>query len=226
MRHMAGDGKHQVVVLGRHDLDVCAERFPETGQPFDRGGIGLLWRRENAPPVDEQLRETGIGAGMFGAGDRMAGNEMDPAGNVRPHCANDVAFDRTYIGDGRAGFEVRTDLSGDRTAGADWHADNHEIGIGHRDGSAIDDLIGKSELGYALPRRVRPRRGDDRLHQTQRSRCPRNRTPDQADADQCKAIEQRNGGAHLPSKKSFSAATTRRLASSVPTDRRSAFGSL
>ena len=226
MRHMAGDGEDQVVVLGRHDFDIGAERFPEPGQPFYRGGIGILWRRENAPPVDEQLRETGIGAGMFGAGDRMAGNEMDPAGNMRPHRANDVALDRTHIGDGRAGFEVRTDLARDRTTGADRHAYDHEIGVGHRGGGAIDDLIGKSKLGNALPRRLRPRRGDDRLHQTQRSRRPRNRTPDQADADQCKTIVQGNGGAHLPSKKSFSAATTRRLASSVPTDRRSAFGSL
>ena len=36
MRHMAGDGEHDVVVLGRHGLDLGAERAPERGHLRDR----------------------------------------------------------------------------------------------------------------------------------------------------------------------------------------------
>ena len=41
VRQMAGDRQHQVVVIGRHDLDICApSRPPERGELLDRGRIG------------------------------------------------------------------------------------------------------------------------------------------------------------------------------------------
>ena len=68
MRQMAGDRQHHVVMIRRHDLDLGAERGPERAQPLDRVRVGALRRRQNAPAVDEQLGETGIGSGMLGAG--------------------------------------------------------------------------------------------------------------------------------------------------------------
>ena len=88
MRQMAGDRQHQVVMLGRHGLDVGAERAPERGEPLDRGRVGVRRRREDAPAVDEQLGEAGIGAGMLGAGDRMRGHEMHAGRQVRRHVAH------------------------------------------------------------------------------------------------------------------------------------------
>ena len=34
MRQMAGDGEHQVVVIGRHGLHIGAEQAPEGGELF------------------------------------------------------------------------------------------------------------------------------------------------------------------------------------------------
>ena len=42
MRQVAGDRQHQVVVLGRHDLDVGAERAPERGELLDRRRVGAF----------------------------------------------------------------------------------------------------------------------------------------------------------------------------------------
>ena len=81
--NMAGDGQDQVVMLRRHDLDVGAERLPEPRQALDRGRVGVLRRREDAPAVDEKLGKAGIGPRVLGAGDRMRGNEMNAGRYVR-----------------------------------------------------------------------------------------------------------------------------------------------
>ncbi len=62
MRQMAGDRQHHVVMLGGHDFDVGAERAPECLQLLDRGGVRAVGRRQDAPAVDEQLGEAGVGA--------------------------------------------------------------------------------------------------------------------------------------------------------------------
>ena len=82
-------------------------------------GIGAFGRRQNAPAVDEQFGEAGIGAGMLGAGDRMRRHEMDARRQMRRHLADDRALDRADVGDDRAGLEERRDLLRDRAAGAD-----------------------------------------------------------------------------------------------------------
>ncbi len=48
----------------------------------------LLRRREDAPAVDEQFREAGIGAGVLGAGDRMRRHEGCIGRQMRRHVAN------------------------------------------------------------------------------------------------------------------------------------------
>ena len=50
--------------------------------------VGAFGRRQDAPAVDEQLGEAGVGAGVLGAGDRMRGHEMHAGGQVRRHVAH------------------------------------------------------------------------------------------------------------------------------------------
>ena len=57
MRQVAGDRQHHVVMLGRHHLDVGAERAPERFELLDRRRIRALGRRQDAPAVDEQFGE-------------------------------------------------------------------------------------------------------------------------------------------------------------------------
>src|SRR5204862_6465111 len=101
----------------------------------------------------------------------------------------------------------------------------------------------KAELDDAPSRRRGFRRRHDRAGGAIAACRTRDRRADEADADQRDALEDGRGPAHaflpgvlseslsesLPESlpmNSASVATTRRLASSVPTERRSAFGSL
>ena len=83
------------------------------------------------------------------------------------------------------------------------------------------------ELGDALARRRRARGRDDRARRALRARGARDRAADQAEADQRQAVEDGCGFAHADfPMNSASALTTSRLASSLPTVMRKAFGSL
>ena len=103
MRQMAGDGQHQIVVIGRHGVDIGAEQAPERGELVDRLRVGALGRRQDAPAVHEQFGKARVGAGIFGAGHRMRGHEMHGLGQMRRHVANDGALDRAHVGDDGAG---------------------------------------------------------------------------------------------------------------------------
>ena len=87
MWHVAGDRQHQIVMLGRHHLDIAAKGLPERREPLDRSRFGCFGRGENAPAVDEQLRKARVGSGIFGAGDRVRRHEMDTGRNMRGHVA-------------------------------------------------------------------------------------------------------------------------------------------
>ncbi len=118
---------------------------------------------------------------------------------------------------------MRPDFARDLATGPDRRAGDDEVGSGRGGGVGFDHLVGKSELGDTPPRRGGPRGCHDLAHRALRARRARNRRADQADADQRQAIEQRDRGAFSSrrhsgfAKKSLSAATTRRFASSVPT---------
>ncbi len=132
VRHVAGDGEHQVVVLRVHDLDVAAARAPERGELVDRGLVGALGRGQHAPAAVEQLGKAGFGAGMLGAGDRMAGDEMHALGHVRGHVAQHRALDRADVGQDGARLQARRHRLGERAAGADGRAEDHEVGVARR----------------------------------------------------------------------------------------------
>ena len=112
--------------------------------------------------------------------------------------------------------------------GADRDADDDEVGAFDRRGVGLHHLIGKAQLGDALARRGRAGGDHDRARGALRARGARDRAADQAGADQRQPVVDRLfqlGHAGFP-RNSASALTTSRLASSLPTVMRSAFGSL
>ena len=227
MRQMAGDGEHQIVVIGRHGFHIGAEQAPERGEPVHRFGIGACRRREDAPAVHEQFGKAGVGPGIFRSGDRMRRYEMRGFRQMRTHVPHDGALDRADVGHRRAGHEMRADLLGHRAAGADRDADDDQIGAFDRGGIGFNHLIGDAKFGHALARGGRTRGGHDRTHGALRAGGARDRGADQPDADQRQAVEQRRRFAHADfPRNSASALTTSRLASSVPTLILKAFGNL
>ena len=196
MRDVAGHGQHQIVMFGRHNLDAGAERLPELRQPLHGGLVGILGRCENAPAVDEQFGEAGVGTGMFGAGDRVPGNEMHAGGNVRRHFTHDVRFDRADVGDNRSRFEMRADLARYGAADADRDGNDHQIGAFGCGRVGVYHRVGEAELTDAPPRRFGSRGRDNRFDDAERPRRPRDRRADEADADQRQPIEQRCGLGH------------------------------
>src|SRR4029077_15145308 len=146
---------------------------------------------------------------------------------MRGHITHDCALHRTDIGNDGTGSEVRANLPCDGTTCADGDAYDDEIGALSRRGIGLYVLIGKTELGDAPARLRGPCRGYDRAYRALRTCRARDRGADQSDADQGQAIEQGGRFAHAGfPRNSLSACTTSRLASSVPTLIRSAFGSL
>ena len=123
------------MVLGFHDLDHRARAAPHLGDLVDRVLVGAGRRREDGPSVLEQLGEAGLGPGEFGAGYRMAGDEMDALRDVRSEVADRRLLGRTDVGKDRAGLERRADLRGDLGVGAEVRAQDDEVGIlGHLGG--------------------------------------------------------------------------------------------
>src|SRR3546814_4453781 len=72
-----GHGQDPVMVFRRHHLDGGADALPEPDEPLQRGRVGALGRRQDAEAALEQLSEAGVGAGVLGAGDRMAGDRSE-----------------------------------------------------------------------------------------------------------------------------------------------------
>ena len=118
---------------------------------------------------------------------------------------------------------MRRDLLRHRTAGADGNAEDDEIGVLHRFRIGRHDVVDDAELEHPRARLLRARGGDDLGSQALELRSARDRSADQAEADQRDALEVRRR-VHLPATKSRKASTTRRLASSVPMVMRSACG--
>ena len=106
MRHMRGDGQHQIVMVGIHDFHVAAERAPEGFQCFQCGFVRARRRCQNAPAPVEQLCEARFGARLLGAGDGMSGNEMHAIGNMRTDIADHGAFHRSDIAEDGAGLKM------------------------------------------------------------------------------------------------------------------------
>ena len=122
---MGRDGQHFIVMGGIHDIDHRAGVAPEFSNLFYRRRIASFGRREDAPVVFEEFRETGLWARMLGACHRMGWHQMHPLGQMRRNMADNSTFDGADIGHDSAGHEVRPDRLGDGGIGAHRRAQNH-----------------------------------------------------------------------------------------------------
>ena len=114
MRHVAVMASTRSWCAGVHRLDPGAEPLPQRAhlaRPPPRRVVRQ--RRQDAPAVLEQLGEAGVGAGMFGAGHRMAGHEMNAAGRCGAASRDHGRLHRADIGDDGAGLQMRRHRLGD-----------------------------------------------------------------------------------------------------------------
>jgi hypothetical protein len=222
VRHVAGDGEHQVVVLRVHDLHVRAAGLPERGEPGDGGLVGALRRRQHAPAAVEQLGKAGFGARVLRAGDRMARNKVHTLRHGRADVAQHRALDRAHVRQNGAGAQLGRHLRSDGAACPDRHAQNDEIGParGLRRGGV--DGADEAEPQGGVARLLALGVADDGVRQAAPPHGMAERRPDQPEADQRYPLEHRRR--HDRPKKLDKAATTLRLSSSVPIVMRRQFG--
>ena len=216
MGQMAGDGEHEIVVLGvivstlePSARQNCASRSTAAGR-CRAAALGCT-------SDDEELGEAGIGSGLLGAGHRVAGDEMHTFREVRGDVAHDRRLDRADIGDGGAGALMRARCRRDVAAGANRHAEDDEIGVVDRRGLVSMTLSARPSSTRLRARRRRAAVATICSASALRAGGAGDRGADQADADQGHALESR--GAHvLPSLRHElgERGDNRRLASSVP----------
>ncbi len=186
MRQMAGDRQHQIVMLrpawSRHWRRARA-RTPRAVRPAF--GSVAFGRRQDAPAVDEQFGEAGIGTGILGAGDRMRRNEMHARRQMRRHRRDDRALTEPTSETMAPGFEMRRDL----------RATAPHAPTGTQTMTRSAPSTAAAALSRRPGRRCRARRPRRAHRPTRRSRrsfarsalaCARarDRRADQADADQ------------------------------------------
>ena len=123
--------------------------------------VAASWRRQDHPPVDEERREAGVWTGIFGAGRRMAGNEMNGRRHVRRDIGDDRRFGATDVGDDGARLHVRRDRGGDGAHCADGGAQDDEVRALDRSGDVVRGRRRRAQSrarGSRRPRRRRRRR--------------------------------------------------------------------
>ncbi len=102
---------------------------------------------------------------MLGAGDGVAGNEVDALRYMRPDDAHHMRLDRTDIGEDGAGLERRGNAGRQRVIGADGGAEDDEIGIAHGLGGVERVDVPEIEAPRLVQRLLPPRGDGNDLHQ-------------------------------------------------------------
>ena len=191
----------------------------------DGGRVVPSRRRQDAPAAVEQLGEACVGAGMLGAGDRVAGDEMDAlAADGADRSRDHRALDRADIGDDRAGFNGRRDGLARWRHSAERRGENDEIGAFHGSRRAVVSDVGEVHGLRGFEIRLVSHR-DRRCAPPDRARfIARARTSRSARSRERDAVEHGLGLRSCHSPNSASAATTARLALSGPIVMRSASG--
>ncbi len=182
---MAGDRKHQVMVVGVMTSTLApiatqnACSFSTAAGSVPAGGVRMHQRFTNSsgsrsPDRSVQCRLLDVPA-------RNARHSAN--GGPRPRTT--APFHRADIGDDRAGFEMRRNFFRDRPAGADRDAQDHEVGVFHRASAFVSTT--RSTIPSSF---TRARVAGERAVVTISPASPcargrtRNRAADQAEADQ------------------------------------------
>ena len=153
MRQVADDGQDPVVV---RRAPSCSTMLPQRRQnsairstasgSVPGGGV------EQAPAAFEQGGEAGVGAGIFGAGERVGGDEVHalPA-RSGPTSRMTRDLGAADVGEDGAGLEVRGDGGGDPGIGADRGAEDDAIGAAHGVGGVRLEAVGDAEFARRGP---------------------------------------------------------------------------
>ena len=172
---------------------------------------------------------------MLGAGDRMRRDEVDALRQMRLHLRRPPAPLTEPTSETIApGFSARRDLGRDRAAGADRHAEDDEIGAAAASAASSVTLVGEAELAHALAHR-RASRSIATIVAAPALQAPAPRAIDEPIRPMPMRARRSNSGSPAavrggqaracPAEEVARAPRRRgRLASSLPTVRRSAFG--
>ena len=189
MRHMAGDGQHEIMVGRRHGLDIGPGFPPERADTRHRARICPFGRRHNAPAVGKQRGKASVRPRIFRARHRMGRHQMHVARQNRCQRRHHCRLDRARVGNDRAWFQSSGDLRPHGGAGPDWHAEHNQVGVAHRFRRVRGRNIGKAEFVHAFNH---GRRGvashKDAGHAAPPDGAGQRRA-DQAEADQRDAFE-------------------------------------
>ena len=160
---------------------------------------------------------------MLGTRQRMARNEVNAGRDMRCHLGDNRGLGRSDIGDDGTGLQATRNGLRHVTRCADRNGDDDEICIA-RCFSGVRCIAVTEAKGTRLVKRFYATRRDGNLPcEACTADGMGKRRADQANADQRDAVE--TGRTHLPVlMKSFSAANTPRLASSLPIVMRKASG--
>ena len=139
-------------MIRRHDLDEASTSFPIRLQLRDRLLVRVQERRQDRPAAIEEFGEARLGAGKFGAGDRMSRYEMNVLRHMRADIADNGGLDRTGVRENGAFLEVRCDLRRERTECADRRAENDEIRAANRIACMLIHLVRKLKSAHRRAR--------------------------------------------------------------------------
>ena len=143
---MTGDSQYQIVMLCVHLLHIGADAFPQTAQAGDRIRVRSFDRYEQAPAVVEQFRKSASGTGMFRACKGMAGNEVDPFGQMRGDLCYDIRLDGTHIRHRYTRRQHRRDFAGHGPHDAHGNAEHDQIGPANGFFERIADLVAEADF--------------------------------------------------------------------------------
>ena len=107
MRHVAGDGEHQVVVLGVHQVDIRAHRDPQALELVDHRRVGCRRAASGCTSGRRTARRSptsGPECSVPAIG--WPGMKCTPAGTCGATIADHRALDRADVGQDRARFAM------------------------------------------------------------------------------------------------------------------------
>ena len=147
VRHVADDGDHLVVAVGRHGDDLGAELGDDLGDGGERG-VGRAGRRREDPDGAAEHRPVGaVEPVELAARHRVAADEARVVDRL-----GDRALDAADVGDDAVGLGERPlDLVGD---GQDGDGDERQLGARVEPGG-VDDVASERLVGPARRRRRR-----------------------------------------------------------------------
>lgn len=191
---MTGRGKHFVVALDRHVLDVGIQRAPQT---IDQGQclrVGFRQRREDHLVAAEQCRIGSFHATLLGTRDRMPRHEAwQTLGERLASGTHHVAFGTAHIGDHRIAQVKLSQTRQKLLHGQDRHRQLDDVGADTGGGEVFLAAIDHAKRHGLLARLGIEIDTDHFAAQAAFAQALGERAADQAEADHDQPTDKRCG---------------------------------